>query len=131
MIRKIALFLIFAPWAFPADSLEKQADQAVEHAAQLTKSLKADEEAGKWQVTLDEIANSVESANKLFKDSGKSARKSPKYFKRAELKTREIARRLDAFGKDVSVDDREAVEKVRARVQAVHDQILAEIMGTK
>jgi hypothetical protein len=131
MMRTIAMLLILAPWAFPADSLEKQADQAVDNAARLTKGLKSDYDNGKWTASLEEIAVSVENANKLLKESGKSGRKSPKYFKRAELRTRDIARKLDEFSRGASVDDRERVERVRARVLAVHDQLLADIMGTK
>ena len=112
-------------------SLEKQADQAIDRAVRLTKGLKGDYDSGKWKTTLEEIASSVESALQLLKDSGKNARKSPKYFKRAELKTREMLRSLENFSADVSVEERDPVEKTRGRVQKVHDALLQDVMGTK
>jgi hypothetical protein len=130
-MRHIALLLTLSVSAWAGENLEKQADQAIDQAARLAKELKASYDSGDWKKTLEGIAASAESGRGLLKDSGKSGRKSPKYYKRAELKTREILRRLETFSADVSVDDREPVEKIRARVQKVHDELLSEIMGTK
>jgi hypothetical protein len=68
---------------------------------------------------------------KSLQDSGKRARKQPKYFKRAELKLRGLMRRLDSLEKDVLVDDRPPVKKVKSVFTEVHEQILLDIMSPK
>jgi hypothetical protein len=54
-----------------------------------------------------------------------------KYFKKAELRTRELIRRLDGLAHLVSVDERDAVGKVREHVAEVHDNLLKGIMSKK
>ena len=73
----------------------------------------------------------VELSLKSLQDSGKRASRSPKYFKRAELKLRALLRRLDTLEKEVSMDDRAAVEKVKTLVSNSHDQILDDIMAKR
>jgi hypothetical protein len=68
---------------------------------------------------------------KSLQDSGKRARKQPKYFKRAELKLRGLVRRLDTLEKDVLVDDRPPVAKAKSLFTEVHEQILLDIMSKK
>jgi hypothetical protein len=113
-------------------NLEKRADRAIDHAESLAHDLKKTYENESWDATknvLAEIAQSMELAFASLTETGKSARRSPKHFKKAELKSRDILRRLDAVHTAVAVDDREAVDKVRARVQKVHDDLLQAIMS--
>ena len=45
--------------------------------------------------------------------------------------TRELLRRIDDLREQMSVDDRETLDKVRAAVQKVHESLLEAIMGGK
>jgi hypothetical protein len=88
-------------------------------------------EAAKVQAALAEVEDSVNLSYQSLLDTGKDARRSPKFFKRAELKTRELVRRLDGLRLLVDVDTRASVEKVRDRVAEVHDNLLKSIMSKK
>ena len=52
-------------------------------------------------------------------------------FKRAELRTRELLRRLEGLRESFSVADRALVDKARDRVAQVHDDLLKGIMGRR
>ena len=80
---------------------------------------------------MEELRDSVDLAYQSLVDSGKSARRSPKFFKRAELKTRELMRRLEGLVQAVDSDDRTFVESVRDRVSKVHDDLIKDIMQKK
>jgi hypothetical protein len=115
-------------------NLEKRSDKALQHAAKVIDSLRETYRTGEWkavEAALDEIRAAVELSSESLHSTGKKARRSPKHFKRAELRTRELARRLDSFAQEVSVDERPAVEKVRAFVVKIHDDFLNDIMGQK
>jgi len=88
-------------------------------------------DTAKMQTALDEITDSVDLSYQSLVDTGKDARRSPKFFKRAELKTRELLRRLDGLRLAVDVESRASVEKVRDRVAEVHDNLLKSIMSKK
>jgi hypothetical protein len=66
----------------------------------------------------------VDLAYESLSATGKDPRRDPKFFKRAELRTRELLRRLEGLGESVSFSDRSMVERVRDRVSAVHDDLI-------
>jgi hypothetical protein len=80
---------------------------------------------------LHQLSASVEIAYAALKETGKNPHKSPKNFKRAEIRTRELLRRLLDFREQMSALDRDEVDNVRSAVQKVHDDLLAGIMGEK
>ena len=80
---------------------------------------------------LDELSQSVELAYTSLMETHKNPSKSPKYFKRAEIKTRELLRRLNDFREQMSVDDRGIADKARSAIQKVHEDLLEGIMGGK
>jgi hypothetical protein len=134
-------FALFGP-AAPADlgairkepKFEKRADLAIDYAERLAGGLSKMYETAGWddvQKRLNEIGDAAELCMQALRDSGKNARKSPKHFKRSELKARAILRRLESFHTLVSFDDRGPVEAVLARVRKVHEALLYEIMGVK
>jgi hypothetical protein len=63
--------------------------------------------------------------------TGKDPRKNPKWFKRAEIGTRELLRKLDAFQREMDFADRAMLNQVRGRVQQVHDELLVGLMEGK
>jgi hypothetical protein len=73
----------------------------------------------------------VDLAYQALEETGKDARRNPKPFKRAELKTRELLRRLDGIRELVGYEDRALVDKIRDRVAEVHDNLLKGIMSKK
>ena len=64
-------------------------------------------------------------------ETGKDPRRSPKWFKKAEIDTRELLKRLEAFDHEMSFSDRPMLEKVKAKVQQVHDDLLVGLMEGK
>jgi len=115
-------------------NLERRSDLAMDNAAAAMDTARDASSAGdlaKLKTGLDELRDSVDLAYQSLVDSGKNARKSPKFFKRAELKTRELMRRLDGLALSVDADDRAIVESVRERVSKVHDDLIQDIMTKK
>ena len=113
-------------------NLEKRSQLALENAdAELIAANKA-YDAGTWQqvlAALDQVRASVDLALDSLKQSGKNPRRGGKYFKRAEIRTRELVRKLDSFAQKVSGEEQIPVEKLRDHVQRVHDELLDAILG--
>lgn len=78
-----------------------------------------------------EIQESVELAYASLKQTGKDPRRSPKWFKNAEIATRDLLRKLDTFQQDMSFTDRGVLDKVKASVQQIHDDLLLGLMEGK
>ncbi len=114
---------------------EKRAEMALDNASSALKSAenayKVKGDLGATNDSLREVADSVELAYDSLKETRKNPSKSPKHFKRAEIRTRELMRRLGDFREQMSFDDRETLDKVRASVQKVHESLLEGIMGGK
>ena len=83
------------------------------------------------RAALGETRESVELAYRSLGDMHKNPRKSPHWFKSAEVATRDILRRLDTFGHDMGYDDRPILKPVQERVQEVHDDLLMGLMEGK
>lgn len=113
---------------------EKRADLAIDFGERLAGQLSKMYDTAEWsevQKRLEEIAQAAELSLAALRDSGKNARRSPKHFKRSELKSRSILRRLESFHTQVNFDDRAPVVAVIARVRKVQEALLHEIMGVK
>ena len=113
-------------------NLERRSELALGNAAaamDVARDAAADD--AKLKTALQEVRESVDLAYQSLVDSGKSARRNPKFFKRAELKTRELMRRLEGLAQAVDADDRVFVESVRDRVSKVHDDLIQDIMQKK
>jgi len=80
---------------------------------------------------VQEIIDSVNLAKISLDQTGKDPRKNPKWFKNAEMMTRDLSRRLDAFQQDMSFADRPLLDKVKERVLQVHDDLLMGLMEGK
>lgn len=115
-------------------NLEKRADKALDHAATLISTLRDTYNAGdlkKLGEALDEISTSVELCRKSLEDSHKNARRSPKYFKKAEIRTHDFERRLERFQTDMGAMDRPIADKTIDHVRKVHEGLLNDMMGKK
>jgi len=113
-------------------NLERRSELALVNAsAAMDAARDAASDDAKLKPALQELRDSVDLAYQSLVDSGKSARRSPKFFKKAELKTRELMRRLEGLAQAVDADDRVLVESVRDRVSKVHDDLIQDIMKKK
>lgn len=113
-------------------NLEKRAGKAMDFARHRLDAARAayrDGNAAEVGPALEDVAAAVELARDSLKQTGKNASKSPKHFKRAELGSRALLKRLDAFIHDMSVDDRPPAEKTRDRIHKVQEALLLDIMG--
>lgn len=142
MIRAVAIMLALAGLLTGGDleaiksesNLEKRSDMALKHAAEEIQAATAAYSAGdleKTRAALQEVLDSVELSYEALKETGKNPRRSPKHFKRAELRTREMLRRMHSVETEFSVDDRPMLVKVEARIQQIHDELLASIFRKK
>jgi len=114
-------------------NLEKRSGMALDYAASEVDAARDSYNSGdlaKYREALEQIRSAVELSYQSLQDTGRSARKD-KHFKHAELRTRELLRRLDGLRDEVNFDDRAALDTVRTRVSEVHDQLLQGIMSKK
>jgi hypothetical protein len=73
----------------------------------------------------------VELAETSLHQTGKNARKSPRWFKHAEIVTRDLLRRLDSFQQEMNAADRPMLDGVKGEVQQAHENLLLGVMGGK
>jgi hypothetical protein len=114
-------------------NLERRSDLAIDFASASFDDARDAYNAGdtaKWRDAIRDVGASVELSYQALEETGKAARNN-KHFKNAELKTRELLRRLDGMRDMISLEDRDAIEAVRGKVSEVHDQLLQRIMSRK
>lgn len=115
-------------------NLEKRSKLAMDNAAAALKAARAAYQAGDLDQTRAGIAGigeSVALAMRSLRQTGKNPRKSPKWFKRAEIDSRGLGRRLESFAQEMSYVDRPLLDKVRAQVQQAHEELLTGLMEGK
>ena len=78
-----------------------------------------------------EIQESVDLAWDSLESTGKNPRKSPRWFKHAEIETRDLLKKLETLQHDFGFEDRPALDKAKAHVQRVHDDLLTGLMEGK
>ena len=113
---------------------EKRAKLALDNASAAYKTAREAYDKGETKAVtsaIQEIQESVELAFTSLKSTGKDPRRSPKWFKKAEIDTRDLLRHLDAFEHDMSFDDRPMLQAAKAKVQEVHDELLIGLMEGK
>jgi len=116
--------------AMAEPNLEKRSGLALENAAAALKSARAAYDKGdNDQVAKDagEVLQSVELAATSLRQSGKDPRRS-NWFKKAEISTRDLGRRIQDFQDQMSYVDRHLLDKVKVRVQEVHEELLLGVM---
>ena len=115
-------------------NLEKRSKLALDNAEQaLTEARTAYAKGDNAQVEARaaEIRESVELAETSLHQTGKNARKSPRWFKHAEIVTRDLLRRLDSFQQEMNAADRPMLDGVKGEVQQAHENLLLGVMGGK
>jgi hypothetical protein len=119
--------------AMAEPNLEKRSGLALDNALAALKSARAAYDMGdNDQVAKDaaEVLESVDLAATSLNQSGKNPRRSA-WFKKAEISTRDLSRRIQDFQDQMSYVDRPLLDKVKIRVQEVHEQLLMGVMEGK
>jgi len=117
--------------ALAEPNLEKRSKLALDNAAAVYQDARSAYQKGdsdRVVTAVAEIQESVDLAYTSLSQTGKNPRKSPKWFKRAEIETRDLLRKLESFEQEMSFTERPMLEKVKARVQEVHDDLLLGLM---
>jgi hypothetical protein len=133
-----ALALLLVPGIVRADlkramaepNLEKRSGLAMENAAAALKAAREAYDKNDSDLTAKdaaEIQESVDLAYDSLVQSGKNPRNSS-WCKKAEISTRDLSRRLESFQEQMSYSDRPMLDKVKADVQKVHDDLLMGVM---
>lgn len=120
--------------ALGEQNLEKRSQLALDNASAAYKAARAAYQQGdndRVAACVTEIRESVELAKKSLDETGKNPRRSPKWFKKAEIETRDLLKRLDGFELEMGFSDRQMLEKTKARVQQIHDELLVGLMEGK
>jgi hypothetical protein len=120
--------------AMAESNLERRSKLALDNAEAAYQNLRAAYEKGdnkEVSAAAGEIQESVDLAYTSLTKTGKDPRRSPKWFKRAEIETRDLLRRLDSFQQQMSFDDRPLLDQAKGKVQQVHDNLLVSLMEGK
>lgn len=120
--------------ALAEPNLEKRSRLALENARtayQAARDAVQKNDLNQLKTSAQELQDSVDLAYQSLEQTGKNARSSPRYFKSAEQETSDLARRLDSLQQDLDYQDRPLLDKVKARVQEVHDNLLLQLVEGK
>ncbi len=115
-------------------NLEKRSDRALDYANAALDAARDAYNKGDYDASkadLEEVGASVDLAYEALEKTGKDPRRDPKWFKRAEMRTRELLRRLEGLRETFSFYDRPSVETVRDHISVIHDNLLQAIMSKR
>ena len=115
-------------------SLERRSQLAMDYAGtalDTARSAYQSSDLEKTKAFLSAVGDAVDLAYDSLQQTGKEARRDPKFFKRTELATRQLLRRIEGLTELMSFEDRAIAEKIRDRVAAIHDDLLQGIMAKK
>ncbi len=114
-------------------NLEKRSELAMKNADTALTSLRDAAQKGDdamLKAAMDEVRDSVNMALLSLEQSKANPRRSSSY-KKAEMTTEQLVRRLDSILQTLSIVDQEAIKPLRVHVADAHEQILTEIMKKK
>lgn len=108
-------------------NLEKRSEKALVYAGEVLTAMRGEldrNDVEKIKDQLKEFQSAVDLSVDSLAATGKNARKNPKFFKRAELRLRELQRRLETFRRDLSFDDRPVLDGVLSHVGKKIDELV-------
>lgn len=111
---------------------EQRAQRALDNAMTSVKSAQSDYAAGNTEAAgkdLHEVEESVDLARASLAASGKTARKNPGAYKRAETQSRVLLRRIEGLEQSMDFDDRKLVDGAKAKAQEAHDKWLEDLFA--
>lgn len=122
------------------DDVRKEADPAKRYLLALgsaSRSLDAARSAhtagspGDTRNGLEQAAEATELSLQSLEATGKPPYKNADNYKKAELRTRDFLRRIEALLKDANFEDREALQSAFDRVNKVHETLIEGVMSKK
>jgi len=114
--------------------LEKRVHRALDCAQEnLTEARKHYESGddGALKKALEQTAEATEYALTTLEDMGKHPSRNVRNYKPAELRVRELLRRITTLRNDASIDQRPSVVECESRLNAVHEKLLEGVMSRK
>jgi len=114
--------------------LEKRAQRAIDWAGTRLTEIRAAYDKGDYKQlkpAMGEVAEAAEFCLATLEAMGKHPAKNVKNYKLSEKRMRELLRRVTTFRADVGFDDRASVEPAEARINAVHEKLLAGALSRK
>jgi hypothetical protein len=117
--------------AMAEPDLGKRSKLALDNANAALKSAREaynNDQKEQLSAAVNEIVDSVNLASESLKATGKNPRKSPKWFKQAEIATRDLLKKMETLQHDMSFDERGVLDKAKTRTQEVHDELLLGLM---
>jgi lipid II:glycine glycyltransferase (peptidoglycan interpeptide bridge formation enzyme) len=114
-------------------NLERRARAALDFAADSLERAKKAYSANAMadvKTELDHVTQAVQLTQDSLRETHAKGRNS-KHYKNAEIKTRRLLKRLDAFSQEMDYADRPVVAPVKQTVQRIHDELLLAVMGAK
>ena len=115
-------------------NLEKRSQLALQNALaqyQVARAAYQKGDSERLAAAVAETQESVELAHTALKQTGKDPRKSPKYFKKAEIETRDLLRKIESFQQEMGFEERPMLDKLKTSVQQAHDDLLLGLMEGK
>ncbi|MBV9503481.1 MAG: hypothetical protein JO323_00600 [Acidobacteriia bacterium] len=115
-------------------NLEKRSALAMDNAVSALKEARAAYTAGDLQkvaAKIMELEESVDLSYASLEKTGRDPRRSPRWFKRAEIESRDLLRSIETLEHDMSIEDRGILENTKKRVETVHDSLLRGLMEGK
>ncbi|MCC7154526.1 MAG: hypothetical protein IT161_08120 [Bryobacterales bacterium] len=85
----------------------------------------------KVQALLDQMADAAEYSLAALRETGQKPGKMTKQYKRGDLRTRELIRKLESFINAMAYGDRPAAVKTKVRIQVVAEEYLLGAMSRK
>jgi hypothetical protein len=114
---------------------QKRSDRALDVAVAALKEARAlPAEGGSsadLQKDMDTMIEAVELSLKSLRDTGKRPNKLTPYYKRGELKTREMQKQMENLIQALAFDSRPPAEQAQARLTVLHDEFLFGVMSGK
>lgn len=120
--------------ALAEPDLEKRSGLALDNAGDAVKAARKaydENDTEKVSALASEIIQSVDLAEVSLDKTGKDPRSHPKWFKKAEISTRDLLRRVEALQTEMSYEDRRLLDPAKAQIQKVHDKLLMGLMEGK
>jgi len=115
--------------------LQKRSELALDVAAEALKHARAlPTEGGSvadLQKDMDTMVQGVELSLQSLRDTGKRPNKLEKYYKKGELRTRDMLKQLENLVQAIAFDSRPPAEKARDRLVVLHDEFLYGVMSGK
>jgi len=115
-------------------NLERRSALALDEAESMLTAARKSYDGGQieqFKSELKQTAELIDLSYESLQETGKNARRSPKWFKRAEQRLLYMLRRVDALQRDVAIEDKAFVDPVLKKARDVHDQLLQDIMSKK